>query len=272
MVNSHIAMGNQAGKSKADADLDSSGGDEKLTKRDVTKKYVFGSIGGGTGRSNASASGATQPVDFGGQHHTAAGGGDNVARTTSPGTSAMPVPSPKNGPIGVPMAAGREVPYKRTKGTIEWDSEEEEEVEDAKAESMGGDSKKKVSIEDFEPLKVIGNGCFGKVMMVKFRKTDKIYAMKAIRKAHVVKNNKVRHTLAERNIMQKITHPFVMKLHYAFQNNGKLYMIMDYLNGGDIFYHLSISVSHSLVSRGISLLKLLNIFLPPFHLGKPCKI
>jgi serine/threonine protein kinase len=47
--------------------------------------------------------------------------------------------------------------------------------------------------------------------------------MKSIRKAHVVKNNKVRHTLAERNIMQKITHPFVMKLHYAFQNDGKLY-------------------------------------------------
>ena len=53
--------------------------------------------------------------------------------------------------------------------------------------------------------------------------TGKIYAMKSIRKAHVVKNNKVRHTLAERNIMQKITHPFVMKLHYAFQNDGKLY-------------------------------------------------
>eukprot|EP00960_Hanusia_phi_P031072 749056-Hanusia_phi.AAC.2 len=116
-----------------------------------------------------------------------------------------------------------------------------------------------------QPMKVIGNGCFGKVrrtfgrtiavvrlgspatdgwnqvMMVKCKKNGKIYAMKTIKKAHVVKNNKVRHTLAERNIMQKINHPFVMKLHYAFQNNGKLYMVMDYLNGGDIFYHLSVS-------------------------------
>ena len=233
-------MGNQAGKSKGDPDLDSSGGEEKLSKREVTKKYVFGGIGGGQGRASNSPGGATQPVDFGGQHH-AAGSSETISRTASPGTSAMPVPSPKNLPIGVPMAAGREVPYKRTKGTIEWDSEEEE--EEGHAESKGGNSRKKVSLEDFEPLKVIGNGCFGKVMMVKFKKTDKIYAMKSIRKAHVVKNNKVRHTLAERNIMQKITHPFVMKLHYAFQNNGKLYMIMDYLNGGDIFYHLSISVT-----------------------------
>uniref|UniRef100_A0A7S4N677 Protein kinase domain-containing protein n=1 Tax=Guillardia theta TaxID=55529 RepID=A0A7S4N677_GUITH len=99
----------------------------------------------------------------------------------------------------------------------------------------------KYSLQDFEPMKVIGNGCFGKVMMVKCKKNGKIYAMKTIKKAHVVKNNKVRHTLAERNIMQKINHPFVMKLHYAFQNNGKLYMVMDYLNGGDIFYHLSVS-------------------------------
>ena len=234
-------MGNQAGKQKGDADLDLSGSDEKLTRKEVTKKYVFGSVGRTTS-GNGAAGAATQPLDVGGQHHAAAGGGAglSISRTGSPGTSAMPVPSPSNAPIGVPMAAGREVPYKRSKGTIEWDSEEEEEgMADRKA--LDSRSQKKVSLEDFEPLKVIGNGCFGKVMMVKFKKTDKIYAMKAIRKAHVVKNNKVRHTLAERNIMQKITHPFVMKLHYAFQNNGKLYMIMDYLNGGDIFYHLSIS-------------------------------
>jgi serine/threonine protein kinase len=147
----------------------------------------------------------------------------------------MPVPSPKNIPIGVP---GKVVPYKRPKGTMEWDSEEEEEEDEVAKRDIRKD---KVSLLDFEPLKVIGNGCFGKVMMVKFNKNGQIYAMKSIRKAHVVKNNKVRHTLAERNIMQKITHPFVMKLHYAFQNNGKLYMVMDYLNGGDIFYHLSIS-------------------------------
>lgn len=49
--------------------------------------------------------------------------------------------------------------------------------------------------------------------------------------------SQVRHTQTERNIMQMINHPYVMKLHYAFQNNGKLYMVMDYLNGGDIFYH-----------------------------------
>ncbi len=40
--------------------------------------------------------------------------------------------------------------------------------------------------------------------------------------------------------MQMLNHPYVMKLHYAFQNNGKLYMVMDYLNGGDIFYHCKV--------------------------------
>eukprot|EP00283_Hemiselmis_rufescens_P016397 CAMPEP_0173449754 /NCGR_PEP_ID=MMETSP1357-20121228/43324_1 /TAXON_ID=77926 /ORGANISM="Hemiselmis rufescens, Strain PCC563" /LENGTH=640 /DNA_ID=CAMNT_0014416367 /DNA_START=27 /DNA_END=1945 /DNA_ORIENTATION=- len=152
--------------------------------------------------------------------------------------SVVPIPSPAAGSGG--RAA---VPYKRPKGTVEDDSSEDEgngeaaQVEELAGAQGGG----KVGLADFEPLKVIGNGCFGKVMMVRYAKNGKIFAMKSIRKAHVVKNKKVRHTQTERNIMQMLNHPYVMKLHYSFQNSGKLYMVMDYLNGGDIFYHLSVS-------------------------------
>lgn len=227
-------MGNQAGRQKGepgDGDIAPSG------DAGVPPKHKKGLFGIGRTGSGQLAGAASQPIEC--AREGAGVSGDSLP-TKSPSSGAMPVPSPKNLPIGVPMSTGTGMPYKRPKGTIDWDSEDDEDMEEVAARKKNG-SQSKVSFSDFEPLKVIGNGCFGKVMMVKFRKNDKIYAMKSIRKAHVVKNNKVRHTLAERNIMQKITHPFVMKLHYAFQNDGKLYMVMDYLNGGDIFYHLSIS-------------------------------
>ena len=147
--------------------------------------------------------------------------------------------------------------YQRPKGSASSSEDEEDNSADVKTEDedpselrsgimdrqgqVAARGESKVCFDDFEPVKVIGCGCFGKVTMVVCKKNGKIYAMKSIRKAHVVKNKKVRHTQTERNIMQQINHPFVMRMHYAFQNKGKLYMVMDYLNGGDLFYHLSLS-------------------------------
>ena len=67
---------------------------------------------------------------------------------------------------------------------------------------------------------------------------DDLYALKSIHKEHVIRSRKVRQTKAERNIMTQIRHPFLMFLHWAFQSDGKLYLVMDYLPGGDLFYHL----------------------------------
>nr|CCA19476.1 protein kinase putative [Albugo laibachii Nc14] len=96
----------------------------------------------------------------------------------------------------------------------------------------------KVSIEDFELLKVLGKGSFGKVMMVRKKDTKKIYAMKTLRKAALIKRNQMMHTKTERSILQSIKHPCLTSLTYAFQTPEKLYLVMDYCGGGELFFWL----------------------------------
>jgi len=97
---------------------------------------------------------------------------------------------------------------------------------------------KKISKEDFELLTVIGKGSFGKVMQVRKKDDQRIFAMKVLKKEAIIARKQVTHTKAEKSILQKIQHPFIVKLHYAFQTSEKLYMILDYINGGELFYHL----------------------------------
>ena len=105
---------------------------------------------------------------------------------------------------------------------------------------MGG-SKSNVCVEDFELLKVIGRGSFGKVMQVR-KKAGKdagsIFAMKILRKEAIIERNQVEHTKAEREILEEIDHPFLMKMHYAFQTAPKLYFVMTMITGGELFFHL----------------------------------
>jgi serine/threonine protein kinase len=97
---------------------------------------------------------------------------------------------------------------------------------------------KAVSIEDFDILKVIGRGSFGKVLMVRKKDNKKIYAMKVLNKKSIIEKAEVDHTKAEQSILQKLCHPFLVNLNYSFQTADKLYFIMDYINGGELFFHL----------------------------------
>jgi serine/threonine protein kinase len=65
-----------------------------------------------------------------------------------------------------------------------------------------------------------------------------IYAMKVLNKKTIIERNELAHTQAEKNILQKLIHPFLVNLVYAFQTEDKLYFIMDYINGGELFFHL----------------------------------
>jgi len=96
----------------------------------------------------------------------------------------------------------------------------------------------KVGPEDFDFLKVIGRGAFGKVMQVKYKENGKIYAMKILRKKQILAKNQIEHTKAERKILQALQHPFLMTLRFAFQTNSKLYFVLDYFRGGELFFHL----------------------------------
>jgi len=97
---------------------------------------------------------------------------------------------------------------------------------------------KSPSIDEFELLKVIGKGSFGKVMQVRKKDTGRIYAMKIIKKAHIVSRSEVSHTLAERNVLAQLNHPFIVPLKYSFQSPEKLYLVLAFVNGGELFYHL----------------------------------
>ena len=87
-------------------------------------------------------------------------------------------------------------------------------------------------------LTLLGKGTFGKVFQVKKRSNGKIYAMKVLKKAYIVKQQEVEHTLAERSILRSVNHPFMINLRYAFQTETKLYLVLDYVNGGELFFHL----------------------------------
>eukprot|EP01133_Synstelium_polycarpum_P012976 gene12976-15251_t len=96
----------------------------------------------------------------------------------------------------------------------------------------------RVGVHDFDLLNLVGKGSFGKVIQVRKKDTGEIYAMKVLSKKHIVDHKEVEHTLSERNILQKINHPFLVNLNYSFQTEDKLYFILDYVNGGELFYHL----------------------------------
>lgn len=99
----------------------------------------------------------------------------------------------------------------------------------------------KADPSQFELLKVLGQGSFGKVFLVrKIAGPDSgtLYAMKVLKKATLKIRDRVR-TKMERDILADVRHPFVVRLHYAFQTEGKLYLILDFLRGGDLFTRLS---------------------------------
>jgi len=96
----------------------------------------------------------------------------------------------------------------------------------------------KIGLNDFELLKVIGKGSFGKVMQVRKKDNGKIYAMKILNKKTIIERQELEHTKAEKNILQKLVHPFLVNLNYSFQTEDKLYFVMDYVNGGELFFHL----------------------------------
>ena len=104
--------------------------------------------------------------------------------------------------------------------------------------SLTKPAEKAISMDDFELMKVLGKGSFGKVMQVRKKDTGRVYAMKIIKKSHIVQTDEVEHTLAERQVLAKINHPFIVSLKFSFQTPEKLYFCLDYVNGGELFHHL----------------------------------
>jgi len=105
-----------------------------------------------------------------------------------------------------------------------------------------------ITPKDFELLCVIGMGSFGKVLQVRSKSTRKIAAMKIISKRLLKKKNFVQNINAERDIMTKVNHPFIVKMHCSFQTGSKLFLVMDFLAGGELFFMLGKQVSNVLIT------------------------
>jgi len=78
----------------------------------------------------------------------------------------------------------------------------------------------------------------GKVFLVREIKTQHIYALKVLRKDNIIKRNQVEHTKTERSVLGYVKHPFIVGMNMAFQSKDKLYFVLDYCAGGELFFHL----------------------------------
>ena len=98
---------------------------------------------------------------------------------------------------------------------------------------------RKLSPRDFEFLKLIGRGTFGRVFQVRKKDTKRIYAMKVLSKREIALKKEVTHTMGERKILEKSQDcPFLVGLKFSFQSETELFFVTDYKSGGELFWHL----------------------------------
>ena len=88
-------------------------------------------------------------------------------------------------------------------------------------------------------IKVIGTGSYGTVLLVRKKDTDMLYAMKVLKKKQIRKLKQVRNTMTERKILERISNPFIVRMNYAFQTDKKLFFVLDYCPGGELFFYIS---------------------------------
>ncbi|CAI4223048.1 unnamed protein product [Auanema sp. JU1783] len=106
------------------------------------------------------------------------------------------------------------------------------------ADSSEAAVRDKISMDDFEFLKVLGKGTFGKVILCRERKSSKLYAIKILKKDVIIEREEVAHTLTENRVLQRCKHPFLTLLIYSFQTPFHFCFVMEFANGGELFTHL----------------------------------
>ena len=97
---------------------------------------------------------------------------------------------------------------------------------------------KNVSLEDFQVMKVLGRGSFGKVTLVQYKQTGEYYAMKSLKKDVLLDQDQVESTILEKKILQSLDHPFLVGMIFCFQTEERIYFIMPFVRGGELFQHL----------------------------------
>ena len=136
----------------------------------------------------------------------------------------------------------------------EEEKEEEEEEEDEDSEEDEGDEEEEEALvseedfqddptnnrklDDFEMMEMVGSGTFGRLWKVRYTETGEQYAMKVLEKKQIISQDMVKHTILEKQVMDKVKHPFLCSLFCCFQTPRHIFLVMDYVSGGTLFYHL----------------------------------
>ena len=100
--------------------------------------------------------------------------------------------------------------------------------------SPNSKSRKKYSPTDFEPISIIGRGAFGEVRLCRWLETGEVVAIKKLKKKEMILKNQLNHVNAERDILTKSNNPWIVELKCSFQDENYLYLVMEYLAGGDL--------------------------------------
>lgn len=95
------------------------------------------------------------------------------------------------------------------------------------------------SLEDFVVISVLGKGSVGKVFLVQRKQTKKYYAMKVLRKDVLIDTDLIENTRIEKEILKRASHPFIVSMEFVFQTPGRIYFIMQYVKGGELFKQLA---------------------------------
>jgi serine/threonine protein kinase len=95
-----------------------------------------------------------------------------------------------------------------------------------------------LGVTDFDYLKVLGKGAFGKVMLVRMKSTQAIFAMKILKMVDVIAQGQIKHAISEKEILRVIKHPFIVQLRFSFRSSSRLYLVTDYYSGDTLFFHL----------------------------------
>lgn len=148
--------------------------------------------------------------------------------TTTTATSATTPPPTTNGPVGnkteptsAPAASATAAEVTRVISNME--------------KVVPRQTKGKYTLTDFSFQRTLGTGSFGRVHLVQSKHNQRYYAIKVLKKGQVVKMKQVEHTNDERTMLSRVKHPFLITLWGTFQDSKNLYMVMDFIEGGELF-------------------------------------